>query len=87
LKKLVFTILLLLAFPIFAQQAAEPTVTELKAQIAQLKLQILQLQSGLLQCQAPQVQQEVQSTQNALRAEQDKKLPNNKKEVKTAVPK
>jgi len=79
LKKIVFALLLLLAIPIIAQQPAEPTVTELKAQIAQYKLQILQLQSALLQCQAPQVQQEVQSTQSALREEQEKKKPVEKK--------
>jgi TolA-binding protein len=79
LKKIVYVLFLLLAIPAFSQQTNEPTVTELKAQIAQLKLQVLQLQSAFLQCQAPQIQQEVQNTQNALRVEQEKKKPIEKK--------
>jgi|WetSurMetagenome_2_1015567.scaffolds.fasta_scaffold836798_1 hypothetical protein len=75
MKKIAFALFLLFAAaPIYAQQLTqEPTVVELKAEVAQLKMQILQLQNSLLQCQAPQVQQEVQTTQIALKAEQNAK--------------
>ena len=72
MKKLL--IILAFAFPVavFAQQP-EPTVTELKAEVAQLNLQIVQLQGQVLQYQYQAVQKEVSDTQAAVKAEQDKK--------------
>ena len=73
MKRAAFVLMIALAMPVFAQQVQpEPTVNELKAQVAQLKMQILQLQSSLLQCQAPQVQLEIQAAQAAVKADKEK---------------
>jgi len=75
MKKVVFALMTLaLSVPVYAQQPTqEPTVTELKAEIAQLKGQLWGAQQALLQCQLPQVRQDIQATQSAVQAEKAKK--------------
>ena len=71
MKKLILTAVILCAIPAMTQQK-EPTVAELKQQIAaqrveiaQLKIQLLQAQQQLIPLLGEKAQQELQAAQEA----------------------
>jgi hypothetical protein len=81
---LIFCFAFIFAFPFYSQQAApvappaasphrDPTIAELKLEVASLKMQLLQAQGQLLNCQAPAVFREKAAAAEAVRAEREKK--------------
>ena len=87
-QTLLFIVILLtppiLAMRIYAQEPAavaaappsqhhDPTIAELKLEVASLKMQLLQVQGQLLNCQTPAVFEEKARAAAAVRAEREKK--------------
>jgi hypothetical protein len=84
---LIFVLMIALPVPtirLYAQEPAtvsapassphrDPTIAELKLQVASLKMQLLQVQGQLLNCQAPAVFREKAAAAALVRAEREKK--------------